>query len=96
MSGTLEREVISVLRVDKGDYHMLTQELREQIRRAYYLDHKHEVPDVFIPLEFEPGQDAQCDWGEAIAVIGGIRQAEGFTSFQISVSVLETGFARIG
>lgn len=28
----------------------------------------HEAPDVFIPLEFEPGQDAQCDWGEAIAV----------------------------
>src|SRR5207302_1270896 len=34
----------------------------------------HEAPDVFIPLEFEPGQDAQCDWGEAIAVIGGVRQ----------------------
>src|SRR5881397_4261098 len=25
-------------------------------------------------LAFEPGQDAQCDWGEAIAIIGGIRQ----------------------
>src|SRR5207253_9083584 len=25
----------------------------------------HEPPSVFIPLEFEPGQDAQCDWGEA-------------------------------
>src|SRR5215469_13567301 len=34
----------------------------------------HHAPDVFIPLEFEPGQDAQCDWGEAIAVIGGVRQ----------------------
>jgi len=34
----------------------------------------HNAPDVFIPLEFEPGQDAQCDWGEAIAVIGGVRQ----------------------
>ena len=33
----------------------------------------NEAPDVFIPLEFEPGQDAQCDWGEAIAVIGGVR-----------------------
>jgi hypothetical protein len=29
---------------------------------------------VFLPLAFEPGQDAQCDWGEAIAVIGGVRQ----------------------
>ncbi len=34
----------------------------------------HEAPDVFLPLEFEPGQDAQCDWGEAIAVIDGVRQ----------------------
>ena len=34
----------------------------------------HEAPDVFLPLEFDPGQDAQCDWGEAIAVIGGVRQ----------------------
>lgn len=34
----------------------------------------HEAPDVFIPLEFDPGQDAQCDWGEALAVIGGVRQ----------------------
>jgi transposase len=34
----------------------------------------HRAPDVFLPLAFEPGQDAQCDWGEAIAVIGGIRQ----------------------
>src|SRR2546421_7159276 len=31
-------------------------------------------PDVFLPLDFEPGQDAQCDWGEAVAVIGGVRQ----------------------
>jgi len=27
------------------------------------------TPDVFLPLAFEPGQDAQCDWGEAIANI---------------------------
>jgi transposase len=31
-------------------------------------------PEVFLPLEFEPGQDAQCDWGEAIAIIAGVRQ----------------------
>ncbi|SRR6266567_5320446 len=35
---------------------------------------EHKPPDVFLPLEFEPGQDAQCDWGEAIAIIGGKRQ----------------------
>ncbi len=34
----------------------------------------HEAPDVFLPLEFDAGQDAQCDWGEALAVIAGVRQ----------------------
>jgi transposase len=28
-------------------------------------------PAVFIPLSYEPGQDAQVDWGEAQAIIGG-------------------------
>lgn len=31
-------------------------------------------PATFIPLEFEPGQDAQVDWGEAEAVICGVKQ----------------------
>jgi transposase len=34
----------------------------------------HHAPALLLPLEFEPGQDAQVDWGEAIAVIGGVRQ----------------------
>lgn len=34
----------------------------------------HTTPEVFLPLEFEPGQDAQCDWGEAIASIAGRQQ----------------------
>src|SRR5260221_12791543 len=32
------------------------------------------TPDVFLPLEFEPGQDAKVDWGEATAIIGGHRE----------------------
>jgi transposase len=32
------------------------------------------APDVFLPLEYDPGQDAQVDWGEAVAVIDGKRQ----------------------
>jgi transposase len=36
--------------------------------------HAHQQPDLFLPLEFEPGQDAQCDWGEAMALISGVRQ----------------------
>src|SRR5260221_5081901 len=45
------------------------------IRHAISI-HKHasRKPDVFLPLEFEPGQDAQVDWGEAVAEIGGQRQ----------------------
>jgi hypothetical protein len=27
--------------------------------------------EVYLPLEFEPGQDAQCDWGEALVVMEG-------------------------
>jgi len=30
-------------------------------------------PQVFIPLEFDPGADAQVDWGEAVADIAGKR-----------------------
>jgi transposase len=32
------------------------------------------APALFLPLEFEPGRDAQVDWGEAIAIIGGVKQ----------------------
>ena len=35
---------------------------------------EHHNPDFFLPLDYEPGQEAQYDWGEAIAVIGGVRQ----------------------
>ncbi|MFQ5813886.1 MAG: IS21 family transposase [Anaerolineae bacterium] len=31
-------------------------------------------PDAFLPLEFDPGQDAQMDWTEAVAEIAGVRQ----------------------
>jgi transposase len=30
-------------------------------------------PKVYLPLEFDPGQDAQVDWGEAVVVIAGER-----------------------
>jgi len=29
---------------------------------------------LFLPLSFEPGQDGQVDWGEAVAIIGGVSQ----------------------
>jgi len=32
---------------------------------------EHKRPQVYIPLEFDPGTDAQVDWGEGVAVIAG-------------------------
>jgi hypothetical protein len=43
-------------------------QFRPQWKQAKY------PPEVFLPLAFDPGQDAQCDWGDAIAIIAGIRQ----------------------
>jgi transposase len=34
----------------------------------------HTAPALFLPLSFDPGQDAQADWGEAVAIIGGVKQ----------------------
>jgi len=31
----------------------------------------HRRPPVFLPLEFDPGQDAQVDWGDAMAIMDG-------------------------
>jgi transposase len=47
----------------------------------------HHAPKLFLPLEFEPGQDAQADWGEAIAVIGGVRQT-------VQVFVMRLNYSR--
>jgi transposase len=30
-----------------------------------------EREEVYVPLSFEPGEDAQCDWGEALVVLAG-------------------------
>src|SRR2546421_442941 len=78
---------------------LLPVEERERIRRAYHVERKsirhysaewkqaHKSPEVFLPLEFEPGQDAQCDWGEATAVLSGVRQT-------VQVFVLRLCFSR--
>lgn len=39
--------------------------------RDYVKIKKATPPKVFIPLEFELGSNAQCDWGQALAIIGG-------------------------
>jgi len=35
---------------------------------------RHHPPEVYLPLTFEPGHDAQVDWGEALAIVSGVRQ----------------------
>lgn len=43
-------------------------------------------PAVFLPLEFEPGQDAQVDWGEATVIVGGHRQSVPFFVMRLCYS----------
>jgi transposase len=47
----------------------------------------HQRPPTFLPLEFEPGQDAQVDWGVAEAIIGGVRQT-------VQVFVMRLNYSR--
>jgi len=44
-------------------------------------------PKLFLPLAFDPGIDAQVDWGEAEVIIAGIRQT-------VQVFVLRLGYSR--
>src|SRR5712692_1698324 len=47
---------------------------------------RHQAPKLFLPLEYDPGQDAQVDWGEAIALIGGVRQTVQFFVMRLCYS----------
>jgi transposase len=44
-------------------------------------------PATFLPLEFDPGQDAQVDWGEAQAIIAGVSQT-------VQVFVMRLNYSR--
>src|SRR6266851_6721754 len=56
--------------------------------RRYLSERKKakQVPEVFLPLEFDPGQDAQVDWGEAIAIIAGQRHTIQFFLMRLCYS----------
>ncbi|MCJ7815846.1 MAG: IS21 family transposase [Xanthomonadales bacterium] len=43
-------------------------------------------PDAYLPLEFDPGQDAQMDWGEATVEIAGERQIVQFFVMRLNHS----------
>lgn len=42
--------------------------------------------DVYLPLEFDPGQDAQVDWGEAEAILSGERMTVQFLVMRLNYS----------
>ncbi len=44
-------------------------------------------PATFLPLEFDPGQDAQVDWGEAQVVLAGVQQT-------VQVFVMHLSYSR--
>ena len=47
----------------------------ESTVRGYIAQRRKEKkrPKVYIPLEFDPGMDAQVDWGEAVVILAGKR-----------------------
>lgn len=57
--------------------------------RGYVWRHQTETrrPAIFLPLAFDPGQDAQVDWGEAEVVLGGVQQT-------VQVFVLRLNYSR--
>jgi len=44
-------------------------------------------PETFLPLEFDPGQDAQTDWGEAQVILAGVQQT-------VQVFVMHLSYSR--
>ncbi len=76
-----------------------THKIYEQVRKAgytgsesgvrsYIAQHQREKkhPAVFIPLEFDPGMDAQVDWGEAMAILAGQRMTVQFFVMRLNYS----------
>jgi len=47
----------------------------------------HKRPAMFLPLEFDPGQDAQVDWGEAQVVLAGVQQ-------KVQIFVMHLSYSR--
>lgn len=43
-------------------------------------------PEVFVPLGYEPGQDAQVDWGQAVVEMNGERETVQFIEVRLNYS----------
>jgi hypothetical protein len=42
---------------------------------------------AFVPLAHAPGQEAQCDWGEAVVRVAGVEQTANLFCFRLSYSL---------
>lgn len=45
----------------------------ESTIRKYIQEMRLENPEAFVPLEFEPGEAMEFDWGDMVAIIGGLK-----------------------
>lgn len=56
-------------------YHRLREEYgyrgSERSVQRYVREARRKAPEAFVPLAYEPGMEAQCDWGEAVVLLDG-------------------------
>ncbi|MBE3590070.1 MAG: transposase, partial [Firmicutes bacterium] len=56
-------------------YHRLREEYgyrgSERSVQRYVREAQRKAPEAFVPLDYEPGLEAQCDWGEAVVLLDG-------------------------
>lgn len=99
--GQVEQLIMQMLRSDEGkpkkqqhtarrifvrlrdEYGFLGSE--PSVRRCV-LGLRHKQPEVFIPLEYDPGAEAQADFGEAEVIIDGVRQMVQFFCLKLCYS----------
>jgi transposase len=58
----------------------------ESTVREYVRKHRPRERSLFIPLAYEPGEDAQCDFGEGQIILGGRRVAAQFLCMRLCFS----------
>ena len=83
-TGVIDRILEDDLRLPKKQRHAakrIFERLRDEygfgggytIVKDYVREHRRRTREMFVPLSHPPGQ-AQCDFGEALVVIGGVQQ----------------------
>ena len=87
-TGVIDRILDEDYRVPKKQRHTakrIFERLRDEygfdggytVVKDYVREHRRQTKEMFVPLSHPPGQ-AQCDFGEALVVIGGVEQKAHF------------------